>query len=56
MEASVHGEPHALDLSLSGYSQILSKPGKVAETAKAVAVPQGSQASGAVAGRSLLNF
>lgn len=56
MAASVHGEPHALDLALSGYSQILSKPGKVARTAKSVAVPQGSQASGALAGRSLLDF
>lgn len=38
---------------LSRCSQTLSEPGKVTGAAKAVVIPQGSQASGALAGRSL---
>lgn len=46
-------EPCALDLTLSRCSQTLTEPGEVSGTAKAVVIPQGSQASGALAGRSL---
>lgn len=53
MDAPGRGELHALDLALSRCSQTLSKPGKVAGTAKAMIIPQGSQASRAVTGRSL---
>lgn len=49
----MHREPRALDRALSRCSQTLTEPGKVSGTAKAVVIPQGSQASAALAGRNL---
>lgn len=45
-----------LDLVLSRCSQTLREPRKVAGIAKAVVIPQGSQASGALAGRRFSDF